>query len=108
VKPEKQNKIQKIWANKWNILEGIYNSVFLKHKYKKVVKARAAICKGCEHYDIVGTSCIMKGTQPCCGACGCSLKFKQHSLSSGCDLGKWKPVLTEEEEDAFNNKINSK
>jgi len=40
----------------------------------------------------------MKGTQPCCGDCGCSLHLKQRSLASGCPLDHWKPVLTEEEE----------
>ncbi len=100
---ENQNKIQRIWKNKWKILEGIYNSVFLKRKYKKIVNARQAICKTCVHYDTDGKDCMVPGSQPCCGYCGCSLNFKQHSLSSGCDLGKWHAVLTEEEEDKLSD-----
>jgi hypothetical protein len=41
----------------------------------------------------------MKGTQPCCGDCGCSLTFKTRSLSSDCPQGKWDALITEEEED---------
>lgn len=106
MKTDAINKIKKIWKNKWNILEGIYNSYFLKRKYNKIVKMRDNICRGCEHYDTAGTNCMVPGTQPCCGYCGCSLKFKQHSMSSGCDLGKWHALMTEEEEDELNKKLN--
>jgi hypothetical protein len=49
----------------------------------------------------------MPGTQPCCGICGCSLAFLQRSLSSSCEAGKWKAVLTEEEDDLLNDHLNN-
>ena len=106
MKTDAINKIKTIWKNKWGILEGVYVYFFLKRRYKKIVKSRNNICKGCEHYDTKGTNCMVPGTQPCCGYCGCSLNFKQHSMSSACDLGKWHAVLTPEEEDELNQQLN--
>ena len=49
--------------------------------------------------DVKGKECAMKGTQPCCAECGCSLNFKTRSLASECPLGKWDAIATIEEED---------
>lgn len=107
MKTEKPNKIQKLWRDKWKIVEGIYNYLFLKRKYKKIVKRREAICKTCIDYNESGDKCFMPGTQPCCGVCGCSLKFLQNSLSSGCERGKWHAVLSEEEENNLTEYLNN-
>ena len=40
----------------------------------------------------------MKGTQPCCADCGCALMFKTRALASSCPKGKWKELMSEEEE----------
>jgi len=63
-----------------------------------IAENRLSICKGCDLFDRVGDSCVMTGTQPCCGECGCSLALKTRSLSSGCGEGHWAPVLTDEED----------
>lgn len=34
--------------------------------------------------DTVGAKCMVPGSQPCCGECGCSLSLKLRSLESSC------------------------
>lgn len=101
--------IFKIWKNKGAILEGITNSIFKKEDVEAVAEYRNFICKNCKLYDDSGEGCTVPGTQPCCderkGGCGCSLAFKTRALSSDCPLGKWKAEMTEEEEDALNQKL---
>lgn len=64
-----------------------------------------AICQGCPNKDDSGQYCYMPGTQPCCNVCGCSLELLLRSLSSECEAGKWKAILTEEQEDELNKQI---
>lgn len=96
-----------IWKEKGKILEGIKNSIFKKENVEEIANYRNSICVSCEHIDIEGSKCFAPGTQPCCGVCGCSLKFLQRSLSSKCEAGKWDAVLTEDEADALDNNLNS-
>jgi hypothetical protein len=54
------------------------------------------ICKECPLIDRLGHSCILAGTQPCCGACGCSLSLKLRSPESECEHPhgpKWKEAI---------------
>jgi hypothetical protein len=54
------------------------------------------ICKSCPLMDIIGHSCLVHGTHPCCAACGCSLSLKLRSPDSECahpDGPKWKEVI---------------
>jgi len=90
--------VRKIFQARNLIIEGIKNSIFKKEAVELVATERNEICRRCDNYDAEGVSCVVPGTSPCCGACGCSLKLKQRSLSSGCDEGYWDPVLTEQEE----------
>ena len=64
---------------------------------------RMEVCNSCDARDDKGKECAIKGTQPCCMLCGCSLSFKTRSLSSDCPANKWYAVITEEEEDALDN-----
>ena len=98
-------KIKKIWKNKWLILEGMFNYYFTRKKIKRVAYWRNEICKTCPLFDPEGHKCEIPGTQPCCGDCGCSLKYKTYSMSSACPQGRWFAVMTEEEEDALNAKL---
>lgn len=86
------------------------NSVFKKEDVEEIAEQRMAICSTCQLYTKDDDGCIMPGTSPCCdkkqGGCGCSLGFKIRSLSSDCPLGHWKAELTQEEEDALNQKLN--
>ena len=103
------SNVKKIWDNRNKILEGIKNSIFINDAVEIIAEERLNICKECPSgkYDIEGENCYVKGTQPCCGECGCSLHLKTRSLSSGCDFDYWGPVLTEAEE-LEHNILNSK
>lgn len=95
-----------IWKDKGKIFEGIKNSVFKNEHVEEIAAQRNSICQLCENIDIQGTECVMPGTQPCCGVCGCSLQFLQRSLSSKCEAGKWDAILTDEESDELDNYLN--
>jgi hypothetical protein len=94
-----------IWKNKGQILEGILNSVFKKEDVEAIADSRFAICKSCTDLDTEGKDCLAPGTQPCCSLCGCSLAFKTRSMSSECPAGKWKALMSEQEEDMLNEKL---
>ncbi len=94
-----------IWKKKGKILEGIKNSIFKNEHVEEIAASRDEICQKCEFIDRSGDKCAVPGTQPCCGSCGCSLQFLQRSLSSSCEEGKWKAVLSENEEEALNKKL---
>ncbi len=103
------DNIFKIWKSKGAIFEGIANSIFKKEDVEKIAEQRMNVCTGCPLFDLHGDGCIVPGTEPCCneklGGCGCSLSLKTRALSSDCPLGKWKAEITEEEEDALNQKL---
>ena len=101
--------IIEIWKNKGEIFEGIKNSIFKSADIEAIAAERMAICQECDLLDREGVTCLVPGTKPCCGLCGCNMKIKTRSLSCGCsdeDNPKWHPVLTEEEEDALKDSIN--
>ena len=100
-------KIKKIWKNKWLILEGMFNYYFTRKKIEKIASYRNDICSTCPLIDLKGDKCEVPGTQPCCGDCGCSLKYKTYSMSSACPHGRWFAVMTEEEEDEINAKLDN-
>jgi hypothetical protein len=104
-----KNNIIKLWKSKGQILEGITNSIFKKEDVEEVAAERMTICTQCDLFTEDNAGCMVIGTTPCCnqlkGGCGCSLGFKTRSLSSDCPLGKWKAVLTQEEEDQLNQKL---
>jgi len=90
-----------IWKARKQILEGVKNTL-VKDKFVELVAAnRMEMCKSCEHFD---GKCSVAGTGPCCGACGCSLKFKTRSMSTFCGMTnigkepKWMAVMSQEEE----------
>jgi hypothetical protein len=100
--------IKKIWKNRAQILEGIKNSVFKQEHIELIAAERQSICDKCELIDLKGDKCLVPGTKPCCGECGCSLEFKTRSLSSHCPHPKgprWDAYLTEEEEDSLNTEL---
>lgn len=95
--------LKEIWKNRKQILEGIKNSVLRDEFVEDVSRHRLEVCASCEHQDTKGSKCMMKGTQPCCSLCGCSLGFKTRSLSSECPDKKWKALMSEEDEDKLDN-----
>lgn len=92
-------RLSDIWKNRKQILEGIKNATIRNEFVEEIALERNAICDQCPSK---GDQCAVPGTAPCCNECGCSLTFKTRSLSSECPLGKWKALLSEEEEDKIN------
>ena len=101
----KNNKVTRLWNNYPLILEGIRNYLFTTDSIEQIALERYTICQACPKLDLVGTECLVSGTQPCCSECGCSLKFKTRSLSSSCPLGKWDSFMSAEEEDQLLAKL---
>lgn len=98
-----------IWTNKALILEGVMNNIFKKESVEEIAEQRLEICSTCPSLDKEGTSCLVPGTQPCCGECGCSLKLKVRSLSSSCgdeENPRWFALVDTEEEIEIKTKIN--
>lgn len=85
----------RIWKEKSKILEGIKNNIFKVEHIEEIAQERLKICQACSLYD---GPCAVKGTGPCCGSCGCSLKLSIRSLSKKCPQKKWESELTFEEE----------
>jgi hypothetical protein len=95
----------KIWKEKGKILEGIKNKVFKKEHIEQIYEERLKVCSSCEEVDDLGSKCVVRGTGPCCGLCGCSLGLKLRSLASECPANKWQAITSEEEEDLINNQL---
>jgi len=103
------SSVKKIWENKAQIIEGMTNVMFKKAEIEKVAAKRLEICKACPLFDTEGTKCLVPGTAPCCGDCGCKLSFKTRALSASCthpDGPKWTAELEQEQEDKLYNDIN--
>lgn len=100
-------KFLNVLRNRKKIIEGITNSIIKKDFVEKISAKRMEICMSCPHIDLEGSKCAAPGTQPCCGACGCSLGWKTRSLASQCgddDNVRWPAVMRPEEEDELNEK----
>jgi hypothetical protein len=82
------------------IYEGWRNNLFppsaIKTLIQQTSRQRLNICKNCPHH-----SKFHKTMRPDahCTHCGCTLAAKTKCLSCSCPIGKWKEVLTEEQED---------
>ncbi len=72
--------LKAIWENRKGILEGVKNSIIRDELVEDIARMRYDICDECEHIDNKGKECAVKGTQPCCAECGCSLQFKETSF----------------------------
>lgn len=96
------NKFSKIWQARKLILEGVTNLVFKKEFVEMVAIYRQNICNKCKYND---GKCLVPGTGPCCGACGCSLKVKLRAMESVCGLASidkeplWTPVMSQKDAD---------
>jgi len=101
----KWKKYLDVFKNADKIAEGIANTVFKKEHVEAVATDRFQICIKCSLFDARGDSCVVPGSQPCCGDCGCSLAFKVRSLSSECPKGFWDALVTEEDEEIITKQI---
>ena len=92
------NKIINAFKNIDKIMEGVKNNVIKKEHVEEIADIRWLDCSTCEHLDNEGSTCVIPGTKPCCGKCGCSMGLKIRSLSSSCPIGKWKAIVSREQE----------
>ncbi len=99
------NKLLGALGNIKQISEGIKNNIFKTEDVEAVAKLRWMECKVCPLLDEKGSSCAMPGSQPCCSDCGCAMKFKLRALSSSCPKGRWKAVMTKEQEKDLNDQL---
>lgn len=99
------NKLLGALGNFKQIAEGIKNNIFKSEDVEDVAKKRWMECKICPLLDEEGSSCAVSGTQPCCSDCGCSLRLKLRALSSGCPKGRWKAIMTKEQESELNDQL---
>lgn len=93
------SKLSTIWKNRKQIMEGIKNSIIRDKFVEEIAQQRLSTCNTCVRKDDSGEHCIVKGTQPCCNLCGCSLSLKTRSLSSSCPDMRWSAVISEDDED---------
>ena len=103
--------LRDVFNSRKQILEGIKNSLFTKDDVEEVAQERLSICEQCPKIDMVGKSCFVPGTQPCCSECGCKLKWKARALSEECphpDGPKWHAILAPEEEEELNKQLGIK
>ena len=95
----------KIWKEKDKILEGIFNKIFKKADVEHIAAERMEICSTCPELDTEGSKCMVPGTGPCCGLCGCSLSLKTRALSASCDDKRWEAVLSENEQELLDRQL---
>jgi hypothetical protein len=88
----------KIWKEKGKILEGIKNNIFKNADVENIAAERMSICETCPYLDKSGSHCMVPGTEPCCGLCGCSLTIKTRALSAACDIHKWMSIVSHQEQ----------
>lgn len=77
----------------WKITKAIFNKLFDRHK--SMSEKRLDVCNNCELIDKKGSKCVVPGTQPCCGVCGCSLSLLTRSFDSECphpNGNKWSKI----------------
>jgi hypothetical protein len=101
--------LKEIWNHRMQILEGVKNTIFKKDHIEFIATERMKICQACPLIDLKGDKCLVPGTAPCCGECGCKLAFKTRSMSSECphpEGSRWESIITEEEEEKLYTDIN--
>lgn len=90
------------------IIEGVWNSIFVKETIEKIAEERMSICKGCSlNSDHQKKYNKYKTFRPDfhCTSCGCNLHAKTRSLSQECPLKKWKAEMSQEEEFDLTKKL---
>lgn len=73
----------------------------LEEKIKEVGEERINICLGCKYHSKYHKT---NRFDDHCTHCGCTLAAKTKCLSCSCPIGKWKEVLTSEQEDELEDK----
>ena len=103
------------------IMEGAFNSIFVRAKIEEIANERGAICNECPNNSVNKKKIDPKfnpiNPLPHCILCGCNLHMKTRSMSQVCpdfklnDKGeqipapRWLAVMDEKEEDILDTKI---
>jgi len=92
------------------ILEGVWNSIFIKKEIEEIAEERTQICRECpmnsDHQKRFNKyKPLLHRTDFHCTVCGCDLHLKTRALSQECPLGKWKAHITQEEEFELTKKL---
>jgi hypothetical protein len=102
------NKIIGAFGNIKQIAEGVKNKIFKKADVEQIADIRWLECSICPALDVVGKTCAVPNTQPCCSDCGCSLGLKLRALSSSCPKGKWPAIVDAKSEQLIKKQIKQK
>ena len=87
------------------LLESVGNAKPIVYVDMDESKIRGNICEQCSKFDMIGHSCAVPGTAPCCSSCGCILNLKVRSMSASCPDGKWAAFMSKDDEDKFKDSL---
>lgn len=90
------------------ILEGTWNSIFIKESIEKIAQERIKVCEECPlNSTAQKKNNNYKTFRPDfhCRDCGCNLHAKTRSLSEKCPQGRWVAQLSQEEEFELTKKL---
>jgi hypothetical protein len=92
------------------IIEGAWNSVFVKDSIEQVHNERLKICMTCPHNsqsmkELMGYKSFRPDLH--CTVCGCNLDMKTRCLACECPIKKWVAVASVEEEKQITDKLES-
>jgi hypothetical protein len=89
------------------LLQGAFNSIFVKEEIEKIAGQRLAICRGCPFNSINAqkTGYETSRFDEHCTDCGCNLHMKTRCLSCKCPKDKWGIEMSEDEELKLNEKL---
>lgn len=95
-------------VNLKGILEGAWNSVFIRESVEKIAGQRMEICNGCSlssdnQKKFNGYKTFRPDVH--CTNCGCNLHMKTRCMSENCPIGKWLACMSSEEENEMNKKL---
>lgn len=93
------------------IMEGAFNSIFVRAKIEEIADERQLMCNACPHNSVNKKKVDPKfhpiNPLPHCTLCGCNLHMKTRSMSQVCpdNPPRWNAVMDEKEEDILDTKI---
>jgi hypothetical protein len=85
------------------LLEGAWNSIFVKEEIETICNNRMIICLHCDHRK---KRTIIPFDWHC-DLCGCNLEMKTRCLSCECPIKLWEAQVSEEEENKIEEKLKS-
>lgn len=90
------------------ILNGAWNSLFIKESVEAVHKERMEVCRKCSYNsETMKKESDYKTFRPDfhCVICGCNLDMKTRCMACECPEKKWGLLMSEKEEQEMNSKL---